>query len=140
MAGINKAIIVGNLGADPEIRTLPNGDAVAVINVATSETWIDKKSGEKKENVQWHRIVFYRRQAEICGQYLKKGSKVYIEGSFHTRKWEDSTTKETKYAMEIRGNLLQMLDSKQAGDNASNIPSAPTESIISDEIDEGLPF
>lgn len=135
MAGFNKAIIVGNLGQDPEMRTMPNGEAVATISIATSETWVDKNTGEKKENVQWHRVVFYRRQAEICGQYLKKGSKVLVEGSFHTRKWEDPQTHETKYATEIRGSVLQMLDSRPQGDNSGDMP--PVEQL-SDE--HGIPF
>lgn len=89
MAGVNKVIIVGNLGNDPDVRTMPNGDAVAKISVATSESWIDKNTNERKTQTEWHSIVFYRRQAEICGQYLKKGSKVYVEGRLKTRKWQD---------------------------------------------------
>ncbi|STY64094.1 Helix-destabilizing protein [Mannheimia haemolytica] len=89
MAGINKVIIVGNLGNDPEMRTMPNGEAVANISVATSESWTDKNTGERREVTEWHRIVFYRRQAEVCGQYLRKGSQVYVEGRLKTRKWQD---------------------------------------------------
>lgn len=137
MTGVNKVIIVGNLGSDPEIRSMQNGDLVAVINVATSESWIDKNSGEKKENVQWHRIVFYRRQAEICQQYLKKGSKVYVEGSFHTRKWEDPKTHQIKYAMEIRGSVLQMLDSRPQGKAEM---SASKEISESDNFAHDIPF
>ncbi|HDX1086960.1 single-stranded DNA-binding protein [Pasteurella multocida] len=112
MAGVNKAIIVGNLGNDPEIRTMPNGDAVAKISVATSESWIDKNTNERKEVTEWHSIVFYRRQAEICGQYLKKGSKVYVEGRLKTRKWQDQNGQD-RYTTEIQGDVLQMLDSRQ---------------------------
>ncbi|WP_410679035.1 single-stranded DNA-binding protein [Avibacterium paragallinarum] len=114
MAGINKAIIVGNLGNDPEIRTMQNGDQVATISVATSESWTDKQTGERRELTEWHRIVFYRRQAEIAGQYLRKGSKVYVEGRIRTRKWQDQYGQE-RYTTEIQGDVLQMLDSRQDG-------------------------
>ncbi|MDA5609354.1 single-stranded DNA-binding protein [Pasteurella multocida] len=112
MAGVNKVIIVGNLGNDPEIRTMPNGEAVANISVATSESWIDKNTNERKTQTEWHSIVFYRRQAEICGQYLKKGSKVYVEGRLRTRKWQDQNGQD-RYTTEIQGDVLQMLDSRQ---------------------------
>lgn len=136
MAGVNKAIIVGNLGNDPEIRSMPNGDLVATLSVATSESWADKNTGERKENVQWHRIVFYRKQAEVCQQYLKKGSKVYVEGSFISRSWEDPQTHEKKYAMEIRGSMLQMLDSRPK--DGSGIPdNAEIDSVNNDP---GIPF
>lgn len=114
MAGVNKVIIVGNLGSDPEIRTMPNGGAVANISVATSETWIDKNTNERREQTEWHRIVFYRRQAEICGEYLRKGSKVYVEGRLRTRKWQDQNGVD-RYTTEIQGDTLQMLDSRNAG-------------------------
>ncbi|UXN34367.1 single-stranded DNA-binding protein [Avibacterium paragallinarum] len=117
MAGINKAIIVGNLGNDPEIRTMQNGDQVATISVATSESWTYKQTGERRELTEWHRIVLYRRLAEIAGQYLKKGSKVYIEGRIRTRKWQDQHGVE-RYTTEIQGDSLQMLDSRQEGQNA----------------------
>lgn len=117
MAGINKAIIVGNLGQDPEIRTMQNGDQVATLSVATSESWTDKQTGERRELTEWHRIVLYRRLAEIAGQYLKKGSKVYIEGRIRTRKWQDQHGVE-RYTTEIQGDSLQMLDSRQEGQNA----------------------
>ena len=102
MVGINKVIIVGNLGNAPEIRTMPNGEAVANITVATSESWNDKNTGERREVTEWHRIVFYRRQAEICGQYLQKGSQVYIEGRLKTRKWQDNNGQD-RYTTEIQG-------------------------------------
>lgn len=119
MAGINKVIIVGNLGNDPEIRTMPNGEQVANITVATSEGWKDKNTGERKEAVEWHRIVLYRRLAEIAGQYLTKGSQVYIEGRLKTRKWQDSNGQD-RYTTEIQGDNLQMLGGRQ--DAAQNQP------------------
>ena len=121
MAGINKVIIVGHLGNDPEIRTMPNGDAVANISVATSESWTDKNSGEKKEVTEWHRIVFYRRQAEICGQYLQKGSQVYVEGRLRTRKWQDNNGQD-RYTTEIQGDVLQMLGGRQNEQSQQNKP------------------
>lgn len=111
MAGVNKVIIVGNLGSDPEVRTMPNGNAVANISVATSENWIDKNTNERRELTEWHRIIFYRRQAEIVGEYLRKGSKVYIEGRLRTRKWQDQNGQD-RYTTEIQGDVLQMLDSR----------------------------
>ena len=120
MAGVNKVIIVGHLGNDPEMITMPNGEQVANISVATRESWTDKNSGEKKTQTEWHRIVFYRRQAEICGQYLQKGSQVYIEGRLKTRKWQDSNGQD-RYTTEIQGDNLQMLGGRQ--DAAQNQPS-----------------
>ncbi|HHT7698621.1 single-stranded DNA-binding protein [Pasteurella multocida] len=119
MAGVNKVIIVGNLGNDPDVRTMPNGDAVAKISVATSESWIDKNTNERKTQTEWHSIVFYRRQAEICGQYLKKGSKVYVEGKLRTRKWQDQNGQD-RYTTEIQGDVLQMLDSRQDSQAQAN--------------------
>ncbi|HEH9782138.1 single-stranded DNA-binding protein [Pasteurella multocida] len=119
MAGVNRVIILGNLGNDPEIRTMPNGDPVAKISVATSESWIDKNTGERKTQTEWHSIVFYRRQAEICGQYLKKGSKVYVEGRLRTRKWQDQNGQD-RYTTEIQGDVLQMLDSRQDSQAQAN--------------------
>ena len=116
MAGINKVILVGNLGNDPDVRTMPNGDAVTKISVATSESWIDKNTGERKTQTEWHAIVFYRRQAEVAGEYLRKGSKVYVEGRLRTRKWQDQNGQD-RYTTEIQGDVLQMLDSRQSGDN-----------------------
>lgn len=108
MAGVNKVIIVGHLGNDPEVRTMPNGDAVANISVATSESWNDRNTGERREVTEWHRIVFYRRQAEICGEYLRKGSQVYVEGRLRTRKWQDQNGQD-RYTTEIQGDVMQML-------------------------------
>ena len=112
MASVNKVILVGNLGADPETRYLPNGDAVANIRLATTESWKDKASGEKKEITEWHRVVFYRKLAEIVGQYLKKGSAVYVEGRIRTRKWQDKEGQE-RYTTEIEANEMQMLGGRQ---------------------------
>lgn len=117
MSGINKAIIVGRLGNDPEMRTMPNGDAVATLSIATSETWNDRNTGERREQTEWHRVVFYRRQAEVCGQYLRKGSLVYVEGAIRTRKWQDQNGQD-RYSTEIQGNTMQMLGGRN--DNMSN--------------------
>lgn len=119
--GINKVILIGNLGADPEIRHMPNGAAVATINIATSETWKDKQTGEQHDRTEWHRVVLFQRLAEIVGEYLKKGSKVYIEGRLQTRKWQDKTTGQDRYTTEIVANELQMLDSR--GAQASDTPA-----------------
>ena len=116
MAGINKVILVGNLGKDPEVRSLANGSQVTRITIATSESWTDKQSGQKQERTEWHRVVFFNRLAEIAGEYLKKGSKVYVEGSLQTRSWEDQQGVK-KYATEIKANEMQMLDSKGSVDN-----------------------
>ena len=112
MSGINKVIIIGNLGNDPEIKYAASGDAIANITVATSETWNDKNSGEKKEKTEWHRVVAYRRLAEIIGEYLAKGSKVYIDGKLQTRKWQDKDGND-RWTTEIVAGQMQMLDSKK---------------------------
>ena len=112
MASVNKVILVGNLGADPETRYMPNGDAVANIRLATTESWKDKASGEKREITEWHRVVFYRKLAEIVGQYLKKGSSVYVEGRIRTRKWQDKEGQD-RYTTEIEATEMQMLGGRQ---------------------------
>jgi single-strand DNA-binding protein len=112
MASVNKVIIVGNLGRDPETRYMPSGDAMTSIAVATTDTWKDKATGEKKEQTEWHRISFFGKLAEIAGQYLKKGSQVYIEGSLRTRKYTDKDGVE-KYSTEIKADTMQMLGSRQ---------------------------
>ena len=122
MASVNKVILVGNLGADPETRFMPNGDAVANIRLATTESWKDKASGEKKEITEWHRVVLYRKLGEIAGQYLKKGSAVYIEGRIRTRKWQDKEGQE-RYTTEIEANEMQMLGGKS--DRSESAPSQP---------------
>ena len=110
-SGINKAIVLGNLGNDPETKYLPNGNAVTNISVATSESWKDKQSGQTQERTEWQRIVFFNRLAEIAGEYLRKGSKVYVEGSLRTRKWQDQNGND-RYTTEIVASEMQMLDSR----------------------------
>ena len=110
--GINKAIIVGNLGRDPEVRYTANGSAVANVTIATSESWKDKQSGERQERTEWHRVVFFGRLAEIAEEYLKKGSQVYIEGSIRTQKWQDKESGQDRYTTEIVARDMQMLGSR----------------------------
>jgi single-strand DNA-binding protein len=112
--GINKVILIGNLGADPETRAMPSGMTVANIRVATSESWKDKQSGESKERTEWHNVAMFGRLGEIAGEYLKKGSKVYIEGALRTRKWQDKQGND-RYTTEIIANEMQMLDSRGGG-------------------------
>ncbi|MEO7400344.1 MAG: single-stranded DNA-binding protein [Polaromonas sp.] len=112
MASVNKVIIVGNLGKDPEMRSFPSGDQVANVTIATTDRWKDKQTGEMKEATEWHRVVFNGRLAEIVGQYLRKGSQVYVEGSLRTRKWTDQSGVD-KYTTEIRADQMQMLGSRQ---------------------------
>ena len=112
MASVNKVIIVGNLGRDPETRYLPSGEAVTNISVATTESWKDKTSGEKKEATEWHRISFFGKLAEIAGEYLKKGSQVYVEGQLRTRKYQDKETGKDRYSTEIRADRMQMRGSR----------------------------
>jgi single-strand DNA-binding protein len=146
LASVNKVILVGNLGRDPELRYLPNGDAVANLAIATTETYKDK-SGEKQEHTEWHRVSFFAKTAEVCGQYLKKGSQIYVEGSLRTRKYTDKDGAE-KYATEIRGDRMQMLGSKsegQAGQAASRQspdprPASAKPSSNFDDMDNDLPF
>ena len=111
MASVNKVIILGNLGRDPETRYMPSGDAMTTISIATTDSWKDKSSGEKKESTEWHRVTFFGKLAEIAGQYLKKGSSVYVEGSLRTRKYTDKDGVE-KYATDIRADTMQMLGGK----------------------------
>lgn len=115
MASVNKVTLIGNLGRDPEMKTFPSGDQVANVTIATTEKWKDKQSGEQKEHTEWHRVTFNGRLAEIAGQYLRKGSSVYVEGSLRTRKWTDQAGVE-KYATEIRADQMQMLGGKAGGD------------------------
>jgi single-strand DNA-binding protein len=122
MASVNKVIVVGNLGRDPEMRTFPSGDQVANVTVATTDRWKDKQSGEMREATEWHRIVFNGRLAEIASQYLRKGSQVYVEGSLRTRKWTDKDGIE-KYTTEIRADQMQMLGSRQGQGG----PSGPSD-------------
>jgi len=118
MAGVNKVTILGNLGKDPEVRFMPNGGAVANITVATSDTWKDKQTGEQKEKTEWHRVVMFGKLAEIAGEYLKKGSKVYLEGSLQTRKWTNQQGQDqytTEIVLQGFNGVMQMLDSKPSG-------------------------
>ncbi len=146
--GVNKVILVGNLGKDPETRYMPSGGAVTNITVATSETWKDKNTGEQKEQTEWHRVAFFNRLAEIAGEYLKKGSKVYIEGSLHTRKWQDQNGQD-RYTTEIKASTMQMLDSRggsaefsPAASKPSNFSSAPAQPTTAamDDFDDDIPF
>jgi len=117
--GVNKVILVGNLGQDPETRYLPSGGAVTSVSVATSETWKDKNSGQMQERTEWHRVVFFNRLAEIAGEYLKKGTKVYVEGSLRTRKWQDQSGND-RYTTEIVANEMQMLDARGGSGSSSD--------------------
>jgi single-strand DNA-binding protein len=146
--GINKVILVGNLGKDPEVRYMPNGQAVANITIATSETWKDKNTGEQQEKTEWHRVVFFRRLAEIVGEYLKKGSKIYVEGKLQTRKWQDNQGQD-RYTTEIIANEMQMLDSRGTGggnNNFSNNEPPPYEEsnapqmATAGDFDDDIPF
>jgi single-strand DNA-binding protein len=137
MAGVNKVILVGRLGRDPEIRYTPSGAAVANFSVATSEEWRDKDSGEKQERTEWHRIVAWRRLGEICGEYLRKGSQVYIEGRLQTRSWEDRDGNK-RYTTEVIAQNMQMLDSagREASTESADRGFQPEEpiSVSDDEI------
>lgn len=123
---VNKVILIGNLGRDPEVRYTPNGLAVANITIATTESWKDKQSGENQERTEWHRIALYSRLAEIVGEYLRKGSKVYIEGRLQTRKWQDKNTGQDRYTTEVIADSLQMLDSKGGAHFAPNESTGAT--------------
>src|SRR5258706_5101622 len=126
MASVNKVIIVGNLGADRETKYLPSGDAVTNIRVATTDRWKDKASGEMKEATEWHRIAFFGRLAEISGEFLKKGSQVYVEGQLRTRKWQDKEGQD-RYSTEIRGDVMQMLGRREGGGEARIAAEPPGE-------------
>ena len=141
--GINKVIIVGNLGADPDSRAMPSGNAVTNISVATSESWNDKETGEKQEKTEWHRVVFFGRLAEIASDYLKKGSQVYVEGKLQTRKWEDKEGNE-RWTTEIVANQMQMLGERmsQGTSNQGNVTKQNTSSneFVDEEFDDDIPF
>ena len=141
--GINKVIVVGNLGADPDTRAMPSGNQVTNISVATSESWNDKVTGDKQERTEWHRVVFYGRLAEIAGDYLKKGSQVYVEGKLQTRKWEDKEGNE-KWTTEIVANQMQMLGERMSS-GSSNNDRAPAQNtnkndFANDDFDDDIPF
>ena len=156
-SGINKVILIGNLGKDPEVKYMPSGDAVANITLATSETWNDKSSGEKKEKTEWHRVVFFGKLAEIVGQYLKKGSKIYVEGKLQTRKWQGQDGQDrytTEVVVQGFNGTMQMLDGRSGGEGgyapaqsaqqsapaqpASAQPAAPA--MVEDGFDDDIPF
>ncbi len=149
--GINKVILVGNLGRDPETRYTPEGLAVTNLALATSESWKDKQSGEQQERTEWHRVVMYGRLAEIASEYLKKGAKVYVEGKLRTSKWQDKTTGADRYSTDIVAGEMQMLDGK-GGSNGSAAYNAPAsqsssrsqempESVsMNDSFDDDIPF
>lgn len=126
--GINKVILIGNLGQDPEVRFTPSGTAVANLNLATSDTWMDRQSGQRQERTEWHRIVLFNKTAEIAQQYLKKGSKVYIEGRLQTRKWQDQNGQD-RYSTEIVANDMQMLDSRGGDFQGGGAPQGGTHRI-----------
>jgi len=130
-SGVNKAIIVGNLGEDPKASVLPQGGAVTNFSVATSESWKDKNTGQMQERTEWHRIVMFNRLAEVAGEYLSKGSKVYVEGKIQTRKWKDQSGQD-RYTTEIVGSQMQMLDSKEAK------PQPQVQQV--EELEDDLPF
>ncbi len=147
--GVNKVILVGNLGKDPEVRYMPNGGAVANVSIATSEQWKDKQSGEQKERTEWHNIVFYQRLAEIVGEYLRKGSQIYVEGSLRTRKWQDKQGND-RYTTEIIASDMQMLGGAQGGGSGGNRSSGesqqrgsssnPSDDGFGGGFDDDIPF
>ena len=140
--GVNKVIILGNLGADPDAKSMPSGNMVANFSVATSESWNDRDTGERQEKTEWHRVVFFGRLAEIADQYLKKGSQVYVEGKLQTRKWEDREGNE-RWTTEIVGSQLEMLgDRMSSGSNQSNNMNQSTSksNFSDDEFDDDIPF
>lgn len=156
--GLNKVMIMGNLGTDPEVRYMPNGGAVTNIRVATSESWKDKQTGEKQERTEWHRIVLYNRLAEIAAQYLRKGSRVFVEGAIRTNKWQDQSGND-RYTTEIIANSMQLMDSKGSGGSPSSAPmddemmnappamgsqnkpaSAKSATTLDEDFDDDIPF
>ena len=153
MASVNKVILIGNLGRDPETRYLPSGDAVTNISVATSEKWKDK-SGEQQEHTEWHRIAFFGKLAEIAGEYLKKGSPVYVEGRIRTRKWQDKESGQDKYSTEIVADRMQMLGSRggsggtepmtrepaAAAAGGSGKPQGKKDGAAFEQMDDDIPF
>lgn len=149
MRGVNKVILVGALGKDPEVRYLPSGGAVCNLTLATSESWKDKATGQQQEQTEWHRIVIHGKLAEIAGEYLKKGSKAYFEGSLHTRSWEDKATGAKKYSTEVKAMSMQMLDSRSQGDgseqqaprrNAAAPRVASQDAAFVDDFSDDIPF
>ncbi len=137
--GINKVILVGHLGADPETRYMPSGSAVTNLRVATSESWKDKSSGEQQERTEWHRVAMFGRLAEIAAEYLRKGSQVYIEGSLRTRKWQDKEGKD-RWSTEIIANEMQMLGGRGEASAPARSAPAAAESAPPDEFNDDIPF
>jgi single-strand DNA-binding protein len=147
--GVNRVILVGNLGKDPETKYMPSGGAVTNITVATSESWKDKDTGEKQERTEWHRVCFFNKLAEIAGEYLKKGSKVYIEGSLRTRKWQDQSGQD-RYTTEVIASEMQMLDGRggAAGSNGDSVAHqgghggapSPQAAPHGNDFDDDIPF
>jgi len=144
--GVNKVVLIGRLGADPETRYMPSGDAVTNIRIATSESWKDKDSGEQKERTEWHRIVFFKRLAEITAEYLRKGSQVYVEGRIRTQKWQDRDGND-RYTTEIVANEMQMLGGRSENGGANRSADSPTkeaaatnEPAPAGDFDDDIPF
>ncbi|KTD17618.1 single-stranded DNA-binding protein [Legionella jordanis] len=152
--GINKVILIGNVGVDPDVRYMPNGNAVTTISLATSETWKDKQTGDKQERTEWHRVVCFNRLGEIAGEYVRKGSKLYVEGSLRTRKWQDQQGQD-RYTTEIVAADIQMLDGKSGSASYEDMPMAnqqmpaqgsrkpqamPAAQDAFDELDDDIPF
>ena len=144
--GLNKVILIGNLGADPEVRYTPDGVPVANFNLATSESWNDRNTGDKQERTEWHRLVLWRKLAEIAGQYLKKGSKIYVEGKLQTRSWDDQSGQK-RYTTEVVANSMEMLDGGQAAVaevdmayNAREGAASGAPVVSGAPSDDGLPF
>ncbi len=143
--GINKVILVGNLGADPETRYMPSGGAVTNIRIATSESWKDKQTGDQQERTEWHSVAFFGRLAEIAGEYLRKGSQVYVEGKLRTRKWQDKSGND-RYTTEVIANEMQMLGGRSGA--GASAPSAPASSQaspmpaaeVAEDFDDDIPF
>ncbi len=131
MASVNKVILIGNLGADPENRFAPSGDAICNLRLATTEVWRDKNTGERREATEWHRVVFFGRLAEVAGQYLKKGSQVYVEGTLRTRKWQDQSGQD-RYTTEIRGDEMKMLGRRE-GDAPMRENTPPAKPVQSEK-------
>jgi len=156
--GVNKVILIGHLGRDPELRYMPNGKAVANVSIATSESWKDRQTGERQERTEWHNVVFFSPLAEIVGQYLRKGSQVFVEGRLQTRKWQDKNTGQDRYATDIVANNMQMLGGRGGGGSANfegreaasaQAPAAPPANASSpqappsggeNEFDDDIPF
>lgn len=143
--GINKVILVGNCGKDPETRYMPSGGAVTNISIATSESWKDKQTGEQKERTEWHNVVFFGRLGEIAGEYLRKGSQVYVEGSLRTEKWQDKNGND-RYTTKIIASEMQMLGGRTSGDSyapAQSTPASkpePAAATVEDGFDDDIPF